>query len=98
MRLISEMADWFDNRLQIGKPIRDTMEHPVPRQTASWAYVFGSAALTVFILQIVTGILLALLYVPSAAEAWNSLQMLNHQVALGWFIRALHRWGSNFMI
>src|SRR5208337_3887135 len=74
------------------------MEHPVPRQAASWAYVFGSAALVVFMLQLVTGILLALLYVPSAGEAWNSLQILNHQVALGWFIRALHGWGSNFMV
>ena len=49
-------------------------------------------------LQLVTGILLALLYVPSAGEAWNSLQILNHQVTLGWFIRALHGWGSNFMV
>src|SRR5205085_2305128 len=39
-----------------------------------------------------------LIYVPSAGEAWNSLQVLNHQVTLGWFIRALHGWGSNFMI
>ena len=40
-------------------------------------------ALTVLVLQFVTGILLALLYVPSAGEAWNSLQILNHQVELG---------------
>jgi hypothetical protein len=46
----------------------------------------------------VTGILLALIYVPSGAEAWSSLQALNHEVALGWFIRALHGWGSNFMV
>ena len=70
----------------------------MPRDTASWSYVFGSAASTVFILQFVTGILLALVYVPSAAEAWSSLQALNHEVALGWFIRALHGWGSNFMV
>jgi len=74
------------------------MEHRVPRETASWFYVFGSAALTVFVLQLVTGILLALVYVPSGAEAWNSLQVLNHQISLGWFIRALHGWGSNFML
>jgi ubiquinol-cytochrome c reductase cytochrome b subunit len=49
-------------------------------------------------LQIVTGILLALIYVPSGAEAWSSLQTLNHDVTLGWFIRALHGWGSNFMV
>jgi ubiquinol-cytochrome c reductase cytochrome b subunit len=98
MRLIKIVGDWLDQRLQLAEPIRETMQHPVPRETASWAYVFGSAALTVFILQLVTGILLALLYVPSGAEAWNSLQILNHEVALGWFIRALHGWGSNFMI
>jgi ubiquinol-cytochrome c reductase cytochrome b subunit len=60
--------------------------------------VFGSAALVVFLLQLATGILLALVYVPSAGEAWSSLQALNHDVTLGWFIRALHGWGSNFML
>src|ERR1700723_3117941 len=98
MRLIKKVGDWFEARLQLAKPIRETMQHQVPRQSASWAYVFGSAALVVFVLQLVTGILLALLYVPSAGEAWKSLQVLNHQVALGWFIRALHGWGSNFMV
>ena len=98
MRLIRTVGDWFDKRLQLGSPIRETMEHPIPRETASWFYVFGSAALTVFAFQLVTGILLALIYVPSAGEAWNSLQILNHQVVLGWFIRAMHGWGSNFML
>src|ERR1700733_11212442 len=98
MRLIRTVGNWFDERVQLATPIRETMEHVVPRQSASWAYVFGSAALAVFGLQVVTGILLALLYVPSAGEAWNSLQILNHQVTLGWFIRALHGWGSNFML
>src|SRR5216684_1192077 len=98
MRLIQKLGEWFDLRLQLGAPIRETVEHPVPRETASWFYVFGSAALTCFMLQIVTGILLALIYVPSAGEAWNSLQTLNHGISLGWFIRALHGWGSNFMV
>ncbi len=98
MRLVRRVGEWLDQRLQLGRTIREVMEHPVPRQTASWWYVFGSAALTIFLFQVVTGILLALIYVPSAGEAWNSLQTLNHQVALGWFIRALHGWGSNFML
>jgi ubiquinol-cytochrome c reductase cytochrome b subunit len=98
MRLIEKVGGWFDLRLQLGTPIRETLEHRVPRETASWFYVFGSAALTCFMLQIVTGILLALIYVPSAGEAWNSLQTLNHGISLGWFIRALHGWGSNFMV
>src|SRR2546421_9511658 len=98
MRLIKSIGEWLDARLQVGSSIRETMEHPVPRETASWFYVFGSAAFVVFLLQIVTGIMLALIYVPSAGEAWNSLQTLNHNVALGWFIRGLHGWGSNFMV
>ena len=98
MRVISQVGEWFERRLQLAEVIRETAEHPVPRKTASWFYVFGSAALAVFVLQVVTGILLAIIYVPSAAEAWNSLQMLNHDVTLGWFIRALHGWGSNFMV
>jgi ubiquinol-cytochrome c reductase cytochrome b subunit len=37
-------------------------------------------------------------YVPSAGHAWNSLNILNHQLTLGWFLRAMHGWGSNFMV
>jgi len=98
MRLMETIGKWLDDRLQVGATLRETAEHPVPRETASWFYVFGSAAFVVFMLQIVTGIMLALIYVPSAGEAWNSLQTLNHSVTLGWFIRALHGWGSEFMV
>ena len=98
MRVIASIAGWVDHRLQLAAPIRDAVEHPVPRNTASWWYVFGSAALVIFCLQLATGILLAMVYVPSADEAWHSLQALNHQVVLGWFVRALHGWGSNFMV
>jgi ubiquinol-cytochrome c reductase cytochrome b subunit len=98
MRWIESLGKWLDQRLQIGGTIRETAVHRVPRSSASWWYVFGSAALTVFILQVVTGILLAIVYVPSAAQAWNSLQTLNHDLTLGWFLRAMHGWGSNFMV
>src|SRR5271154_5721361 len=98
MCLIETIGKWLDARLQIGDTIRETAEHSVPRDTASWFYVFGSAALVVFMLQIVTGIMLALIYVPSAGQAWNSLQILNHSITLGWFIRGLHGWGSDFMV
>jgi len=98
VRVIERVGRWFDQRLQLAGPIKETMTHPAPRQTASWFYVFGSGALTVFLLQLVTGILLAIVYVPSAAEAWSSLQALNYQISAGWFIRALHGWGSNFML
>src|ERR1700745_1424241 len=97
MRLIESIGEWLDARLQLGTSIRENIEHPVPRETASWFYVFGSAAFIVFILQIVTGIMLALIYVPSAGEAWSSLQILNHNVAAGWYIRALHGWGFKLL-
>jgi ubiquinol-cytochrome c reductase cytochrome b subunit len=96
--MIRKIGAWLDRRLQLAAPVREMAEHRVPRNAASWWYVFGTAALTVFVLQIVTGILLALVYVPSGAEAWSSLEALNHTVTLGWFIRAMHGWGSNFMI
>ena len=98
MRQLKILIDWLDQRLQIGDSIRSATFHRVPRSAASWWYVFGSAALAILVLQVVTGILLAMVYVPSGAQAWNSLQVLNHDLALGWFLRALHGWGSNFML
>src|ERR1700733_786504 len=98
MRRLKEVYGWLEQRLQLEGPVKEAVLHKVPRNTASWWYVFGSAAFTLLMLQIVTGILLALVYVPSAAEAWNSLNILNHQIPLGWFLRAVHAWGSNFMV
>jgi len=98
MSRLEKIGNWFEQRLRLGGVIRESATHPVPRKSASWWYVFGSAALTIFILQVFTGIMLALIYVPSAGEAWNSLQYLNHGVTLGWFLRAVHGWGSNFMV
>src|SRR6201996_8628429 len=98
MHWLKNIYDWLEFRLKLEGPIKEAVTHPVPRDTASWWYVFGSASFVLLLLQIATGILLALIYVPSAGEAWNSLQVLNHQLPLGWFLRAMHGWGSNFMV
>jgi ubiquinol-cytochrome c reductase cytochrome b subunit len=98
MRILKTIYNWLEFRLQLEAPVKDAALHPVPRNTASWWYVFGSAAFTLLILQVVTGILLAIVYVPSAGQAWSSLNVLNQQVDLGWFLRAVHGWGSNFMV
>jgi ubiquinol-cytochrome c reductase cytochrome b subunit len=90
--------NWFERRLGLGEPTAEAMMHPVPAKAASWWYVFGSAATVLLMMQVMTGILLALVYTPSAGQAWNSLQFLNHNVTLGWFLRALHGWGSDFMV
>jgi ubiquinol-cytochrome c reductase cytochrome b subunit len=98
MRILKRIYDWLEFRLQLEGPVKEAALHPVPRNTASWWYVFGSAAFTLLILQVATGILLAIVYVPSAGQAWSSLEVLNHQLELGWFLRAVHGWGSNFMV
>ncbi|RXH54783.1 cytochrome b N-terminal domain-containing protein [Granulicella sibirica] len=90
--------NWLESRLGLIKPITASATHPTPSNNASWWYVFGSAATVLLIMQVMTGILLALVYSPSANEAWSSLQFLNHNVALGWYLRALHGWGSDFMV
>src|SRR6266567_4217778 len=92
------LYDWVERRVQLEGTVKEAVLHPVPKSTASWWYVFGSASLTLLILQVVTGILLGLVYAPSAAHAWDSLQILNHDLPLGWFLRAMHGWGSNFMV
>ncbi|QHN03645.1 c-type cytochrome [Granulicella sp. WH15] len=90
--------NWFERRLGLGGPIIEAAEHEVPANTSSWWYVFGSAATVVLVLQVMTGIMLALVYAPTAGHAWSSLQFLDHNVRLGWFLRAMHGWGSDFMI
>ena len=93
-----KVYDWLEHRVQLEAPVLDAVTHPVPRKTASWFYVFGSASFVLLTLQIVTGVLLGLVYAPTAAHAWDSLQVLNHDLPLGWFLRAMHGWGSNFMV
>jgi len=77
------------------------LNHPIPRSAAGpmgWWYVFGSASLTLFALQILSGIGLALVYVPSAGEAYDSLIALNTTQPLGWFVRALHYYAGSGMV
>ena len=90
--------NWLEHRLGLFKPTMEAAAHPIPVKSESWLYVFGSAATILLGLQVVTGILLALVYTPSANEAWNTLHFLNNDIPLGWFLRAIHGWGSNFMV
>jgi quinol-cytochrome oxidoreductase complex cytochrome b subunit len=61
--------NWVDDRLHVKKIWESTAGHHVPQSAGSWFYVFGSATLLCFMLQLVTGIMLALVYVPSADES-----------------------------
>src|ERR1043166_5529098 len=95
------VGNWFDARLRLRATLLPMLEHPIPRGAAGpmgWWYVFGSASLTLLMLQILTGIGLALVYVPSADQAYESLLYLNYEQPLGWFLRALHDWGATGMV
>jgi ubiquinol-cytochrome c reductase cytochrome b subunit len=100
-RWLVSMGNWFDARLKVRESLLPMMRHPIPREAAGpmgWWYVFGSASLTLLIVQILTGIGLALVYVPTADKAYDSLLYLNYEVTLGWFLRALHYYAGSGMV
>ena len=96
--MLRKIALWIDERLYVSKLYASTAGHKVPANAESWFYVFGSGTLLCFIIQVVTGTCLAFVYVPSASQAYTSLEYLNYQQSLGWLLRAIHNWGSNFMV
>jgi ubiquinol-cytochrome c reductase cytochrome b subunit len=65
---------------------------------ARWAAAMGSLLLFAFLVQVVTGILLAMNYAPSEQTAWPSVNYIQEEVPLGSFIRAVHHWGSSAMV
>ncbi len=77
--------------------MKESLDEPIPGG-ARLAYVFGSGLLFIFISQIITGICLALYYVPSAETAHTSVAYITKQVAAGAFLRSLHYYGSSAMI
>ena len=100
-RWLSAVGSWFDARLRVRATLLPMMRHPIPRAAAGpmgWWYVFGSASLTLLLVQILTGIGLALVYVPSADKAYDSLLALDYDVTLGWFLRALHYYAGSGMV
>src|SRR5262252_4013345 len=96
--MLRSVALWLDQRLHVTRLFASTAGHMVPASAHSWFYVFGSGTLLCFVIQVVTGICLAFVYAPTANDAWTSLIYLNYQQPLGWYLRAIHYWGSNFMV
>src|SRR5205823_7366139 len=87
-RWLRTMGRWLDARLGLRESLGPLMDHPVPKSLLGpkgWWYVFGSASLTLLLLQILTGIGLAMVYVPSADRAYDTLLYLNYEQPLGWF-------------
>jgi len=88
---------WLDERLGITMIFKATALHPIPR-SVNWWYVFGSAVLTAFMVQVVTGIFLAMTYVPSPDHAYDSLNYISHHQLLGNVLRGIHYWGASAMV
>ncbi len=89
------LMGWIDARFPVTKMIREQLlEYYAPKNFNIW-YFFGSLALLVFVLQIVTGIFLTMHYKPSAAEAFASVEYIMREVEWGWLIRYMHSTGAS---
>ncbi len=78
--------------------LRHAGAEPVPYHLKKWWFCLGGTVFYLFIVQVITGIMLTFYYVPSAAEAYASVEAITYEIRFGWFIRSLHKWSANFMI
>src|SRR5213592_2817806 len=96
-RRCGRVFNWFDRRAGINSLLHEALDEPIPGG-ARLAYVFGSGLLFLFLSQIITGVFLALYYVPSADHAHTTIAYIVNEVSSGSFIRSLHVYGSSAMI
>jgi quinol---cytochrome c reductase cytochrome b subunit, bacillus type len=97
--------DWIDERTAGVRATKWFLFRHVPRDV-SWAQTLGSAALTAFIVQALTGVILAMYYEPSSAIdpvtrkpiAYASIESITNELTLGWLVRGMHRWGASVFI
>ncbi|HEX2345584.1 MAG TPA: cytochrome b N-terminal domain-containing protein [Gaiellaceae bacterium] len=97
--------DWIDERTAAVRGTKWFLFRNVPRDI-SWAQTLGSAALTAFIVQTLTGVILAFYYEPSTAIdpvtgkpiAYSSIESITNDLTLGWLVRGMHRWGASVFI
>lgn len=96
-KFIINIWHWVDDRTGLSNMIVPVAKHPVP-PGARWSYVFGSATLFCFLLQVVTGVALSLLYQPSSTDAYESLRFITYQAKFGNVLRGIHYFGASAMI
>src|SRR4249920_2391314 len=90
-----ELFEWVDARFPLSVLWKSQLaEYYAPKNFNFW-YFFGSLALVVLVLQIVTGIFLTMNYKPDATKAFESVEYIMRDVAGGWFIRYLHSTGAS---
>ena len=88
---------WLNRRTGLDTLLKTALYEPIPGG-ARLAYVFGSGLLFIFISQVITGVFLALYYVPSADHAHTTVAYITKAVTAGSFLRSLHAYGSSAMV
>ena len=90
-----KLMTWVDNRFPATKMYKEHMsEYYAPKNFNFW-YFFGSLAMLVLVIQIVTGIFLVMNYKPDAALAFASVEYIMRDVPWGWLIRYMHSTGAS---
>jgi quinol---cytochrome c reductase cytochrome b subunit, bacillus type len=96
------VVDWLDARFPFTEDVDKALYQRVPNFANAFYYCFGGMVFVLIALQLVTGVLLALYYVPDAtgnpAPAYNSVLFIQNNVYLGWLIRGTHFWAANLLI
>ena len=95
--IFKRALDAFEERTSLIGFFESIIRHPVPPD-AGWWYVFGSAVLVAFTIQLATGIALATRYVASSGSAYEALQYITYKAVLGSFLRGMHFFGASAMI
>ncbi len=89
--------DWLEERSGIVGGVRYFLFRKVPGDT-NWFHTLGSATLTAFLVQLVTGVILAFYYRPDPKTAHASIEHITNDITLGWLVRGMHRWGASVFI
>jgi menaquinol-cytochrome c reductase cytochrome b subunit len=89
--------DWLEERSGLVGATRYFLFRKVPGDTG-WAHTLGSATLTAFLVQAITGVILAMFYKPDPDHAYSSIQHITNDVDFGWLVRGMHRWGASVFI
>ena len=89
--------DWLEERSGLVGGVKYFLFRKVPGDTG-WAHTLGSATLTAFLVQAITGVILAMYYKPDPDKAYASIQHITNDVDFGWLVRGMHRWGASVFI
>ncbi len=96
--LTTRAVEWVDERYELSPVLSKLAAKPVPRFAMKWWYCLGGITAFLFVVQGLTGIMLAFYYKPTAAEAYTSIQYIENEVRFGAAIRMIHHWAANGMI